>query len=224
MQWDNIRFVVFDVDGTLYAQRPVRVRMAIELLCDALLHGTTARIRMLSLYRKLFESLATEDAADFHALICECVAQQTGGTAAQVRAVMEEWMVQKPLRHLRPARFPMLPELFAAMRRRRIVIGVLSDYPAMAKLEALGLEADHVLSAEDVGRPKPDPAGLLALMERAGVTASQTVLIGDRIERDGLAARRAGVPALIRSSRSTAGWTSFTLYDDPLFAPLFAQA
>ena len=35
--WDDIRLVVFDVDGTLYRQRPLRLRMAREILLYTLL-------------------------------------------------------------------------------------------------------------------------------------------------------------------------------------------
>jgi len=221
--WDSIRLIVFDVDGTLYSQRPVRIHMAIELLRDALLSRTSRPIRVLSLYRKLFESLSAAEAPDFQVLLCDRVAGQIGVSSAEVAAIVEEWMVQRPLRQLLRARFPMLPELFAGIRRRGIAIGVLSDYPAVAKLAALGLYADHVLSADEVGRPKPDPTGLIALMDRAGVAADQTVFIGDRVERDGLAAVRAGVLALIRSSRPLSGWTSFAGYDDALFSPLLVE-
>lgn len=57
----------------------------------------------------------------------------------------------------------------------------------------------------------------------AGVTPSEAVLIGDRTEWDGEAARRAGAQALIRSSKPLAGWTSFASFSDPLFAPLIIR-
>src|SRR3546814_6603167 len=85
----------------------------------------------------------------------------------------------------------------------------LSDYPAVAKLEALGLAADFIVAAADdgVGVMKPSPAGLIHLMERAGASARSTILIGDRPERDGEAGRRAGVRTYIRSSRPVPGHT-----------------
>jgi len=50
----------------------------------------------------------------------------------------------------------------------------------------------------------------------AGVKADATVLIGDRVDRDGLVAQRAKARALIRSSRSIEGWQTFARFDDPL--------
>ena len=49
-------------------------------------------------------------------------------------------------------------------------------------------------------------------------------MIGDRFERDAEVARRAGVPALVRSSATQPGAISFRRYDDPVFQPLLAPA
>jgi putative hydrolase of the HAD superfamily len=60
-------------------------------------------------------------------------------------------------------------------------------------------------------------------MALAGVEPEQTVLIGDRAERDGMAARRAGAHALIRSDKPLPGWITFRRFDDPVFAPMLAS-
>src|SRR3546814_5043909 len=78
-------------------------------------------------------------------------------------------MNRRPLPLLMKARFPGVERLFHAIRASGRGIGVLSDYPAVAKLEALGLAADFIVAAADdgVGVMKPSPAGLIHLMERA---------------------------------------------------------
>jgi len=83
------------------------------------------------------------------------------------------------------------------------------------------LTADHVVFAGDegIGLLKPHPRGLEFLMAAAGVEPHETVVVGDRVDRDGLAAQRAGAQALIRSSRPIEGWQVFARYDDALFAP-----
>lgn len=47
-------------------------------------------------------------------------------------------------------------------------------------------------------------------------------LIGDRTDRDGLAARRAGARSLISSSRQIDGWQTFAGYEAAPFLPLLA--
>ena len=99
------------------------------------------------------------------------------------------------------------------------MIGIFSDYPAQAKLDALELRADYIVSAADsgVGILKPNSRGLEVLMASAGATERQTVLIGDRADRDGAAARRIGVRSLIRSASASNGWQTFAGFDDAIF-------
>ncbi|TAJ32409.1 MAG: HAD family hydrolase [Reyranella sp.] len=225
IDWQSVQLVVFDVDGTLYCQRRLRLRMAFELSAHALRSRDLRTIRVLSRYRALREEVAEREVVDFApALIAETAAACRVPTS-DVAAIVAEWIEQRPLRHLAGCRYPGVAELFAALRRAGKAIGVLSDYPAVAKLQALGLAADHVVCAEDrdVGVLKPNPAGLLTLVRTAGWTTATTMLIGDRPDRDGLAARRAGVRVLIRSSRQLTDWPTFRRFDEPLFAPILAN-
>jgi putative hydrolase of the HAD superfamily len=225
IQWDAIRLVVFDVDGTLYHQRSLRLRMARDLLLHALQSRDVRCLRLLARYRAVRERLGEEEVKDFEPVLLAEVARAFSMTSAEVEAISDEWMNRRPLRHLARSRFPALPELVAAMRGKGKAIGVLSDYPAAAKLAVLNVKADHCVSAGDlaVRRLKPHPAGLIALMAAAGAAPSETVMIGDRVERDGNAARRAGAHALIKSDRPKPGWQTFSRFDDPLFAPLLAS-
>ena len=115
----------------------------------------------------------------------------------RVRAIVTEWMEERPLPLLRAFRAAGVAELFARLSESH-VLAVHSDYRAERKLAALGLAAQLTVAAEDVGRLKPDPAGLHRLMAQAKAEPARTLMIGDRDERDGEAARRAGVRSLIR--------------------------
>lgn len=222
LDWDAIRLVVFDVDGTLYAQRPLRRRMAFELACDALARRRMKSLRVLSRYRAMREEWAGSDADDFEKDLRAAVAKVSSLSPEQVGTLVEEWIDTRPLRHLRRCRFAGLEALFAALRHSGRTIAVHSDYPVARKLAALGLEADHIAYAgnpRDV-RLKPHPSGLQHLMDRAGASLHETLMIGDRWERDGLAAQRAGTPCLIKSRRPIPGVATFRHYDDTVFAPL----
>ena len=220
--WDGVRLVAFDVDGTLYRQRPLRLRMAADLLGHAARTRTLATLRVLQRYRHIRERLGEEETADFEAGLLAETAAATAHSPEAVGTIVAEWMDRRPLAYIGRYRYGGLVELFADLRRKGKTIGVLSDYPAVAKLAALGLAADHVVSAVDagVGVLKPHPQGLLELMKRAGAEPGTTVLIGDRVDRDGLAARRAGARALIRSARPIEGWQTFARYDGAPFLPL----
>lgn len=224
--WSRIDLAVFDVDGTLYDQRRLRIAMLGHLVADAWCSRSLETLRLLKTFRQVREALADEPGADFVRLQYALAAQRHACLPERVQALVAHWMETAPLPLLAGCRYDGLPALFTALRAAGKRIGVLSDYPAGAKLAALELEADFVVSAcdDDVGRLKPDPHGLHTLLRRAGVPPERAVMIGDRFERDAEAARRAGVAALVRSSAARPGVISFRRYDDPLFQPLLAPA
>lgn len=218
--WDPIKLVVFDVDGTLYSQKKLRPRMARDLLLSALWSRSTRAVRVLSAYRKIRERLGDEEVREFEPVLLGETAQCCGVSEAEVAAIVAEWMERRPLAYMADCCFPGIPQLFERLRTGGKTIGILSDYPAHAKLRAFGLSADVVVCAGDpgVGVLKPHPQGLERVMELAGIPAGATVMIGDRIERDGDAARRIGVQALIKSNRPAAGWHTFSSYHDAIFS------
>ena len=203
VDWQRVRAVAFDVDGTLYDAGPLRRRMTAELLLHCLRPRGLAAARVLQRFRRRREALAEEEAAGIGRLQYERVAEELRLPPARVEAVVREWMFERPLPHLAACRRPGTRRLFARLRDGGRAIGVFSDYPVEAKLAALGLECDAAVSAVDpqVDRLKPHPAGLARLLELLAVPAAETLVIGDRDERDGECARRLGCPYLLVSRR-----------------------
>ncbi len=217
--WADIRLVAFDVDGTLYRQRSLRLKMAREILLHTIMKRDLDAIRILGVYRRIRERLADEEVPDFDRQLIAETARATSRSPDRVLAIVSEWIAERPLPHLRGCLYAGVSQLFDGLRREGKTIGILSDYPATAKLAAMGLAADHVIAAGDVGMLKPNPKGLQLLMSAANVGPRETVLIGDRAERDGRAGQRAGVRTLIRSSKPIGSYQTFATFYDPLFAP-----
>lgn len=218
VDWQPVRAVVFDVDGTLYGQRPMRLRMLRELALRCLVRpATLGEARVLNTFRQVREQLADEKAAGIIRLQYERPAEQLRLPVAQVEAVVEEWILERPLRHVAVCRIAGVRRLFSALRDSGRRIGIWSDYPAVAKLESMGLTADAVVSAVDpeVDRMKPHPAGLARVLDLLAVSPDQALMIGDRDERDGEAARRLGCPYLLLAGRP-AGAGEFGGYDELL--------
>jgi HAD superfamily hydrolase (TIGR01549 family) len=217
--WRDIRLVAFDVDGTLYRQRPLRLRMGRDMVIHAVTRCDRTAISVVNAYRRIRERLAAEEVVDFeHVLIAE-TAKATLMSPESVHAIVSEWIEMRPLRYLRSCLFSGVPQLFAGLQRAGKKIGIFSDYPATEKLVAMGLAAHHVVAASDVGLLKPHARGLQSLMATATVTARETLFIGDRADRDGVAGQRAGVRILIRSSKPIETFQTFKTFHDPLFDP-----
>lgn len=209
------RLIVFDVDGTLYDQRRLRRRMALELLKHlAWSPAGRRKIRILQVFRRTRETLAEQEAENITMRQYEDPAGELGISADEVRAVSQEWIDQRPLPFLAKCAEPGVAEFFLGLRRAGRMIAVLSDYPALDKLDAMKLSADLVVSASDpgVGRLKPHPRGLEVLLERSQVSPADALFIGDRLERDGLCARRCEVPFLLKAGRQAGSIEGFGSY------------
>lgn len=185
--------VVFDVDGTLYDQRGMRARMAVDLALACIARPSTfGDVRVLRTYRRMREALAGAPGSVDAAL--EQTAESSGRTLAEVTAIESEWLQRRPLRHLGGLASPCAASLMESLRREGVSLAVWSDYPCDDKLSELGLAVDHVVSShdEDVRALKPSPSGLEKAMRLASVSPDRTVFVGDRDERDGASARAAG--------------------------------
>lgn len=196
--------VIFDVDGTLYGQRKLRLCMVREMFtCVLRQPGRIAELRILWRFRRMREKHAAEAASDLESWQYVWAAQALGVSPEKVREVVKDWMFERPLAYLRSCGYPGAQALFLQCRRQGIPLAVFPDYPARDKLRALGLTAQVVLSATcaEVNRLKPDPAGLLAATEKLGVPAAECLFVGDQEAKDGECARRAGMPSLILASR-----------------------
>lgn len=226
LDWDAIDLVVFDVDGTLYDQRRLRLAMLRQLLAHSWRTRSLDALRTLRTFRDVREELGNVPDVSFVEAQYARTASRHDKTPEEVQRLADEWIGRRPLPLLPACCYPGVKELFAALRARGKHIAVFSDYPALDKLGALGLRADSVVCATDVniGRLKPDPAGLLEILRMSGAAPERAVMIGDRADRDGAAARAAGVNALLLASRSHPEFDTFRSYADPVFKPLLRSS
>lgn len=225
LNWDQLDLVVFDVDGTLYDQKQLRLTMLLQLLKHAVTKLDISIFPIIKHYRSIRETLGDEEVFDFEAKLVKQTSEITGQSESQVRQVINEWIENRPLPYLAAARYEGLETLFAAIKQQNKTLGILSDYKATAKVKSLGLTADLIVSAQDeaVNVLKPHPKGLETIAKQAGVSMDRVILIGDRDERDGEAARRAGAQYLIKqkSASKPVPANGFLHYTDSVFKPLF---
>lgn len=201
----QIRAVLFDLDGTLYAQKPIQLRMAMELALLPLRRPLAAMgiIRALRSYRHAQEALRGADPVQGSLADAQVAhaARASGLPAGEVAALVDEWMIRRPLKYLRAQLAPGTLELLAQLQGAGVRVGLLSDYPATDKLRALGL-ADRfapVLCSSDpaINRFKPDPRGFQVAAEIWGLPPEQVLMVGDRHEVDLAGARAAGMPCVL---------------------------
>jgi HAD superfamily hydrolase (TIGR01509 family) len=211
----DARVVIFDVDGTLYDGRALRRRMIAELLFYCFANPRqSGLLQTLRIYRRERERLADAEATGIIAQQYARPAELLGISPQTVEARITPWIHQRPLRHLSVRRIPGIRRLFDELRAAGKILAVYSDYPAEEKLVALELRADEVVTATDaeVNRLKPHPAGLEVLLRRLDASPSKCLLFGDRDSRDGAAARRLGMPYLLRGADPRDPHTDYSDY------------
>ena len=206
-----LQAVLFDLDGTLYKQAPLRSLMALELLTLPLAGPGLARrrLRALRAFRKaqehLREAMNAADLADPSGAQLRRAAGASGLSVAEVEALVADWMVKRPLKYLQFCRPAGLDHLLDVIEGAGVRIGVLSDYPAADKLKALGLGARFslVLSASDpeIRAFKPSPRGFQQACKVWGLPPSSVLYVGDRADVDAAGAAAAGMPCVILGGR-----------------------
>jgi HAD superfamily hydrolase (TIGR01549 family) len=204
-----IRAVLFDVDGTLYRQTPVRALMALELLTLPTQGAGLARRRWRALraYRRGQEELRqVHSVGSVAAAQIAMAATESGLTVRAVERLVHEWMFTRPLKYLRRCRAPGLTDFLQLLDRTGVRAGVLSDYPAHEKLCALGLAERFwpVLCSTDqeVGALKPHPRGFLEAARVWDVDPSTVLVVGDRPDVDAAGAAAAGMSCVLIGGRA----------------------
>lgn len=205
----KIAAVLFDLDGTLYAQSPVRVRMAIELLALPFESPLLAlrRWRALQAYRRAQEHLRHQSGRSNLAQDQLAAAASAAGLPVdEVERLVHQWMLTKPLKYLRRHRAPGIEQLLDALAKAGVRAGILSDYPAEAKLDALGLAGRFspvLCSADaDIAALKPDPHGFLHACTLWRLDPKDVLMVGDRADADAAGAEAAGMSCVIIDPRA----------------------
>ena len=202
-----IRAVLFDVDGTLYHQRSLRLLMARELGIAPWFQGAPTHVprlwRALSAFRRVREELRTLGRPDEPLVRLQYTraAERAGVSVSQMEAMVTEWVYQRPLKHLPRVVRAGMAEVLEELDARGVRLGAFSDYPVAEKLDAMGLRARMSLeldaTAADINAFKPHPRGFEIACAGWGLRPEQVLYVGDRVDVDARAAAHAGMPSAI---------------------------
>ena len=165
---NDVRTVVFDLDGTLYDKLGLNIRMVLclwwclpLLILDRCTKGTLWRwIVGTRWHRRVFLPTMV-------------------------------WLIDRHY-SVRPEAL----QLLHLCRKRGLQTAVYSDYSMVReKLDALYIDAnqfDLLVSSLELGDKKPSKACVEKVLQRLNATPETTLFVGDREEKDGESARRVG--------------------------------
>lgn len=185
-----------DLDGTLYRARWVKLAMALELGVGG--WGAARTLRRFRHEHELLRAALSEDVDNPFSVQLERTAVALGLEPSAVEALVTEWMVNRPCKWIRRFENRALLAEIEAFRALGGKTALVSDYPAKLKLAALGRTElfDVIVASGETDGPKrlkPHPDGYLSAARRLGVAPERCLVIGDREDCDGAAARSAGM-------------------------------
>jgi pyrophosphatase PpaX len=162
----RIGAVLFDLDGTLIDSAEL-IMTAFEATVQANLHQTIDRTEILGMWsrpiRERFRALAPD----------------------QDEMLAQDYLRRYLALHDRYARlFPGVGDVLETLRRRGYAMGIVtSKRRATAQAAVSGFHLDRwctvVIADEDVDRHKPDPEPVQLAAARLGISAAETLMVGD---------------------------------------------
>jgi putative hydrolase of the HAD superfamily len=205
----GIRGVAFDLDGTLYANYKLNIRLVPFVFRHWSLLGAFAGVRGL-LHKakeprageKSHLPLILESADSFYdtqaALLADRLKIDPESAKEKIsRLIYRGW--EEYFARIKP--FPHVAETLSFLKTLGLRLGLLSDFPPRRKLELLGLGGlfDAVFSTEELGALKPDPAPFKKLAAAMGLLPQEILYVGNSPHYDIFGAKRAGMKtALLR--------------------------
>ena len=205
--------MLLDLDGTLYHQNRLRLRMAWELLRSGLGAGSigeaTTLWRSIRAFRRVREELRDLGYASESLERAQYAraAERVAVPRAVIEQIVAEWIFIRPLRHMAACRRAGLEGFLAGLLARGITAGVFSDYPVVEKARALGISPQLSLmlcaTEPEINAFKPDPRGFRHAAGLWGIEPAEILYVGDRPEVDAAGATAAGMPCAILSRRGS---------------------
>jgi len=181
-----IQAVSFDLDGTLYATGPHRLRLLLRLI---------PQLGPIRAWTTAVAALRGQRHTELPDRIVADTAVALGSSDDEARGRLWFFLERTWIHGLAPDHIlPGVHDAITLLDARGIPRAVASDHPVEGKLRRLGLDAGWRagLCAEALGALKPDPTVLLAAARAMGCPITAMLHIGDRHDTDGEAARAAG--------------------------------
>jgi putative hydrolase of the HAD superfamily len=184
----SIQAVAFDIDGTLYPDRRLWVRIVPYVARHLPFFLAYGRVRRV-LHR-------TAPLADFFEYQARLLAEQLPVTSRQARELIDSLIYNglKPyFAQINP--FAHAKETIEAFRAAGLKIALLSDFPPEQKGDIWGIAplCDVILGSEKTGALKPSKYAFGALIQELGVAADKILYVGNSVRADIRGGKAAGM-------------------------------
>lgn len=188
-----IKAVIFDLDNTLVDFMRVK-RAAVSGAVDAMIDAGLKEPKDLAIKRifNMYDREGIEDQRVFDKMLVETYGQ------IDYRILAAGILGYRRAKEGHLVLYPHVRNTIIELIRMSLKLGLVSDAPRMEawmRLSSLGLDAffDTVVTSEDTGKKKPDPAPFQLALTRLHTSAEEAIMIGDWAERDIVGAKALGM-------------------------------
>lgn len=198
--------VAFDLDGTLYPNHSLYIR----LLPFAFRHGRllAAFSKARNIIRRKQDCSPSSFKTDFYEYQARLTAELLKSPPEEIKEKIDRLIYRgwEPF-FSRIKMFPHVTETLEKLREAGFKLGLLSDFPTAAKLENMGISGfwDAVLCSEDAGALKPSRRPFDLLCEELACRPEEVLYVGNSRPYDVSGAKLAGMKAALKTSRIRAG-------------------
>ena len=196
----RISAIAFDLDGTLYPNYSLYIRLIPFLLKEQKYLRAFGKARDRLRQRAADRKSNAEDPGEGE--FYQRQAQIMGTILKKDPAVLIEKTERIIYRGWEPLfrkvkLFPHVKETLLALREKGIKLGLLSDFPPEVKIDHLGLSGlwDTMLCSEKIGQLKPHPKAFLELARTMGFPPQNILYVGNSFSYDVEGAQNAGMKA-----------------------------
>jgi len=184
----GIKAVVFDIDGTLYANWRLYIRVIPYVLKNLLFFLKYSKVRSI-LHR-------TAPLGDFYEYQARLLGLEMKIESTKAKQLIEDKIYKglKPyLLKVKP--YAHIKETFETLKNNGMKLGILSDFPPSQKGDIWGTESlfDIICGSEELGALKPSkyPFGIMAY--KLQVPPENILYVGNSISADIRGAKNAGM-------------------------------
>lgn len=185
---DGIKAVVFDIDGTLYPQFRLNIRIVFHFLRHVKVFYHFARVRS-----QLRRTAPLPNLFRYQAVLMSERMKCSTEQAAEVLDDIAYTGLKKYFTNIKP--FKNVKDAFANLKAAGYKIAVLSDFPPEQKGEMWGLKpyCEKILSAEKIGALKPSKYTFGILAMQLGLEPQEIMYVGNHAKYDIVGAKNAGM-------------------------------
>jgi putative hydrolase of the HAD superfamily len=190
---NDIEGVAFDLDGTLYPNYRLNIKLIPFIFKEIPLLAAFGRARMIIREEQKNGSFQHDD---FYKHQAEITAQILKAPAELIKEKIDLLIYKgwEPL-FKKVGLFQNVLETLTALRNSGYKLGLLSDFPPEKKLEYLGLSSlwDAVYCSEYSGALKPHPLSFTKLAAQMNLPPEKILYVGNSVHYDVAGASKAGM-------------------------------